>query len=112
MVRPRLLTLLLIAIGAASACFTSAHAQPVVSEFMASNSATLADEDGDHPDWIEIHNPDGAAISLDGWYLTDSAKTKKRWAFPAVTLPAGGYLVVFASGKDRRDPTRPLHTNF
>jgi hypothetical protein len=29
-----------------------------------------------------------------------------------VTIPAGGYLVVYASDKNRRDPTKELHTNF
>src|SRR5262249_10148481 len=28
----------------------------VLSEFMASNASILADEDGDYPDWIEVHN--------------------------------------------------------
>ena len=31
-------------------------ADVVISEFMASNSRTLADRDGDFSDWIEIHN--------------------------------------------------------
>ena len=43
----------------------------VISEFMADNSATLADEDGDYPDWIEIYNPSQDDVSLSGWHLTD-----------------------------------------
>lgn len=88
------------------------RAAPIISEFMASNTTTLADDDGAFSDWIEIHNPDAAPLSLAGWYLTDSATNKTKWQFPAVTLPAGGYLVVFASGKDRRNPSAILHTNF
>ena len=88
------------------------RAEPVISEFMASNSVTLADEDGTYPDWIEIYNPDAAPVNLNGWYLTDNAKKKTKWPIPAVTVAPNGYLVVFASGKDRRDPTLPLHTNF
>lgn len=87
-------------------------ADPIISEFLAANKKNLADADGDYSDWIEIHNPDAAPVDLDGWYLTDSAGNKDRWKFPAVILPAGGYLVVHASGKNRRDPTKPLHTNF
>ncbi len=87
-------------------------AAPLISEFMASNKTTLADEDGDFSDWVEIRNPDGTAVSLAGWYLTDNAKKKTKWAFPAVTIPANGYLVVFASGKDRRVTTGNIHTNF
>jgi hypothetical protein len=33
-------------------------------------------------------------------------------AIPAVTIGPGGYLLVWASGKDKTDPARPLHTNF
>jgi hypothetical protein len=87
-------------------------AVPVISEFMASNSSTLRDDDGDFSDWIEIHNPTQGALDLAGWHLTDSASNRTKWRFPSVTLPANGYLVVFASNKNRRLPGQPLHTNF
>lgn len=85
---------------------------PVINEFMACNKATLLDADRESSDWIEIHNPTTAALNLEGWYLTDDANDLKKWEFPAVSLAPGGYLVVFASGKDRRDPAGQLHTNF
>ncbi len=84
----------------------------VISEFMADNDAVLADVDDDYRDWIEIHNPTDAAVDLDGWYLTDEDDDLSMWEFPSVTLGAGGYLVVFASDKDRTDPAGELHTNF
>jgi hypothetical protein len=87
-------------------------ADPVITEFMASNKTTLADDDGEYSDWVEIHNPDAAPVSLARWSLTDNAKKKTKWQFPAVVIPPDGYLVVFASGKDRSDPARPLHTSF
>jgi hypothetical protein len=90
----------------------AASADPVISEFMASNQATAADEDGDFSDWIELHNPTAAAIALDGWHLTDSAANPAKWSFPAVTLEPGDFLVVWASGKNRRVAGSPLHTNF
>jgi hypothetical protein len=90
----------------------AAPAEPVITEFMAANSSALYDEDAEASDWIELHNPDALPTNLNGWFLTDSAKKKTKWALPAIDLPAGAYLVVFASGKDRRDPSRPLHTNF
>src|SRR6185369_13509746 len=62
------------------------------------------------PDWIELQNDGTGAVNLDGWFLTDDATNLQKWRFPALTLPAGGYLVVFASGKDRTNGT--LHTNF
>jgi hypothetical protein len=50
--------------------------------------------------------------SLAGYHLTDNAAHLDKWTFPAVTLDSDGYLIVFASGKDRRDPAGQLHTNF
>ena len=43
---------------------------PVISEFMADNETTIADEDGAFSDWIEIHNPDTTPVSLANWALT------------------------------------------
>ncbi len=85
---------------------------PVISEFMASNQNSIRDDDGDRSDWIELRNPGAEPVDLGGWFLTDSAANKSKWTFPAVTLPGGGYLLVWASSKDRRDPAAPLHTNF
>lgn len=84
----------------------------VVSEFMASNGDTLLDEDGSSSDWIEIWNPTAAAVSLAGWHLTDDAADLTKWTFPATTLPANGFLIVFASSKNRAVAEAELHTNF
>lgn len=84
----------------------------LISEFMAGNRTTLLDEDGESSDWIELFNSSAESIDLGGWHLTDDATELTKWRFPNMTLPAGGYLVVFASNKDRiTDPSR-LHTNF
>jgi hypothetical protein len=83
-----------------------------LTEFMAANVRTLADRDRDYSDWIELHNAGAAAVNLDGWFLTDDRKELKKWRFPAVPIGPGEYLLVFASGKDRRAPGAELHTNF
>lgn len=95
-------------------CFSTAWAQDSVriSEFMAVNDNGFDDEDRDEEDWIEIHNTGLETVHLDGWYLTDDADNLTKWAFPDVSLEPDGYLVVFASDKDRRDPLGVLHTNF
>ncbi len=85
---------------------------PMISEFLADNRGGLYDEDRDASDWIELFNPMPRAISLDGWYLTDSTNRLTKWRLPNVTLPTNSYLVVFASGKNRTNTTLPLHTNF
>jgi hypothetical protein len=84
----------------------------IISEFMAVNTRTLADENGDYSDWIELNNRTNEPIDLLGWHLTDTHAQPDEWTFPDVTLPAGGYLVVFASAKDRATAGQPLHTNF
>lgn len=90
----------------------AAPAAPVISEFLAANRGLETDDTGRSSDWIEIHNPDPVDVDLAGWSLTDDADDRQKWVFPSVTLPAGGYLRVWASGLDRRDPGQPLHTGF
>ncbi|MCH2133216.1 MAG: CotH kinase family protein [Phycisphaerales bacterium] len=84
----------------------------VISEFMAKNDTILEDEDGDTSDWVELFNGGNTEVDLAGWSLTDDADEPYKWIFPAVTLSPGVSMIVFASDKDRTDPTGPLHTNF
>ena len=84
----------------------------VISEFMAVNSTTLLDEEDDTSDWIEIHNQGFETVDLDSFYLTDDDGDLRKWRFPSVSIEGGGYLLVFASGKDRREAGAELHTNF
>ena len=102
--------LLVLVLGPAAAL----HAQDElrITEFLAVNDTGLDDEDRDESDWIEIHNAGRSPASLDGWHLTDTRGNLTKWKFPAITLQPDAYLVVFASGKDRRDPAGALHTNF
>lgn len=93
-------------------------AEVVISEFMASNTKTLADEDGEFTDWMEIKNTGDVAVDLNGWLLTDnedydSLDSSTVWTFPARLLGAGERVVVFASGKDRKPVGGgELHTHF
>lgn len=88
----------------------------VINEFVASNRRSHLDGDGDASDWIELYNGTSRTVSLDGWSLTDDPNTLSKWLFPLGTrLPAGGYLIVFASGhseEDYVDKGGHLHANF
>ena len=112
-----------------SVSFSTTDTPPLqVNEFMADNATTLRTRVRDSvsqsfrgdrltPDWIEIHNPTDVATDLGGFHLTDDLDNDRMWEFPAGTLiPAGGYLVVFASGLDIRDSRLDengyLHTSF
>ncbi len=87
-----------------------------INEFMASNGLVLDDGDGNSSDWIEIYNAGPGVADLTGWYLTDEGDNLEKWRFPAATtIPANGYLLVFASGQNSDnhvDAGGFLHTNF
>ena len=84
----------------------------MMTEFMASNGVTLQDRFREYSDWVEIYNPTDQAVELGGWRLTDDAADLSKWQFPAVSVAAGGYLVVFASGRNQVEVGKELHTNF
>lgn len=86
----------------------------IINEFVAGNTAGLLDEDGEPQDWIELYNRGTNAVNLLGWSLSDNPNAPGLWTFPTQVLNPGQYLVVFASGKDRRAPvgSNKYHTNF
>lgn len=87
-------------------------ADVVINEYMASNGRYLPDEDGHYEDWIEFYNHGEFTVDLAGFGLTDDPGRPFRWEFPSVAIEPGAFLVVWASGKDRRNPGSNLHTNF
>src|SRR5262245_41500901 len=86
----------------------------VINEFLTDNLSSIADEDGQKQDWIELYNRGANAVNLLGWSLTDDPVDPGKWTFPAITLNPGRYLVVYASGKDRKTTAAAAtnHTNF
>lgn len=69
--------------------------------------------DDDFYDWIELYNDGSEAVSLNGWSLTDDEDEPDMWVFPDVSIPAGGYLVVLASGDENKPAgSQYLNTNF
>jgi hypothetical protein len=89
------------------------YSQPVrINEVMASNSAFFSDEDNSYPDWIELHNAGSQPVNLNGYGLSDNKLMPFKWVFPAIVIQPNEYLVVWASGKDRRTLGSALHTNF
>lgn len=83
-----------------------------INEIMASNSSTIADEDGDFEDWVEILNHGSESIDLEGWGLSDDDSNLFRFVFPSTVLEPGEFLLVWCSGKDRAVSGQPLHTSF
>lgn len=91
---------------------TGAAPRVLITEFQALNRAGLRDQDGEASGWIELFNAGGTNVQLGGWFLTDSFRNLKKWRFPDRALAPGEHLVVFASGKNRREPLGELHTSF
>jgi hypothetical protein len=80
-----------------------AMAQVVINELLASNTRAFADivDFEDYPDWIELKNTTAAPVSLAGHFLSDDSANPYKWAFPAgASIPANGFLLVMADGRN------------
>ena len=107
-----LVLLALLAVVTPRAADAQVPAAPIViNEILASNQGGITgivDEDGDSPDYIELHNPTTEAVSLADHVLVDGGNI---WPFPPTAqVEPGGYLLIWASGKNRTVPS--LHANF
>lgn len=84
----------------------------VINEVLADNNGGLSDEDGEYTDWIEIYNYGEEDINLKGYGITNDLEEPFYWTFPEVNIPPKSFIIVRASGKDRKDNLNFLHTNF
>ncbi len=81
----------------------------VINEFMADNDNIIADQDGEYDDWIELYNNTNVAVDLTGYFLSDDEGNVLKWTFPQATIPANGYLIIWA---DEDEEQEGLHANF
>ena len=84
----------------------------VINEFLALNVNGITDSFGERSDWIEVHNPTSSSVNLQGWRLTDDPLVPAKWTFPSRSIPAGGYLLVFANDRNLTPTSGELATNF
>ena len=91
--------------------FNSVESGLRLNELMASNSITIADDEGEFDDWVELYNLSNHPIVLDGLYLSDNPNNLTKWQFPAIQLeiPRADYLMVWC---DEDESQLALHTNF
>ncbi len=78
-----------------------------INEFMASNDQTIADENGEFDDWVEIYNAGPVPFDLGGKYVTDDLSEPTQWQIPTTnpnltTVPAGGYLIIWFDGDEEQ----------
>ncbi len=78
----------------------SMQAQVVINEGSNKNNSTIADEEGDYTDWIELFNPSASTIDLYHYTLTDTSSQPAQWVFPHYNLLPGAFEVIYCSGKD------------
>ena len=60
-----------------------------LNEIVSSNASVIYDEDGDTPDWIELHNPSNQAVNLDGFGLRSPTATNFKTSSSVTTLSMG-----------------------
>lgn len=88
---------------------SSAYAQVVINEIMASNDKSVPNG-AEYPDWVEIHNPSGGFVNIGGYWLSDNPTNAFKFRFPSPTqIPAGGYLIVWC---DSSTNSPGLHSGF
>ncbi|MEA3445121.1 MAG: CotH kinase family protein, partial [Bacteroidota bacterium] len=83
-----------------------------INEIMSSNDTTITDSQGESTDWIEFFNSSGSALDLSGYFLSDDSLDLTKWQFPSGSIPANGFLIVWASSLDTVFSGGELHSNF
>lgn len=90
---------------------TASSTPVVINELLADNADTLQDPQGDFDDWIELYNQSDAEVDMTGRYLTDEPNNPRKWQFPdGTTIPAGGYLLIWADEDSSETPG--IHASF
>ena len=109
----RALVLGLLLVGLTSGVPTAQATAPgiLITEVLAANTRTVADDQSRYADWVELHNPTDTPISLAGYTLTDDPDEPGKWRLPFTTLAPGAFLVLWASGEDRAT-SAGWHTSF
>jgi len=81
-----------------------------INELLASNTLTLADQDGEFDDWVELYNSTNERVDLSGLFLTDNESNLNKWQFPNETfIEPNQYLIVWC---DEDGNQKGLHANF
>jgi spore coat protein CotH len=85
----------------------------VINEVMATNTKTATDNNGQYDDWIELYNKSTAAVNIGGYHISDDATNLKKWKIPTnTTIPANGYLIIWADEDSSQNNATNLHANF
>jgi hypothetical protein len=82
----------------------------VINEIMALNTSTVADQDGEFDDWIELYNTSGEAVDISGYFLSDDDNNTTKWKIPQGTSITGkGFIIIWADSDLKQSG---LHADF
>lgn len=82
----------------------------VINELMALNTSTVADQDGEFDDWIELYNTSGETVDISGYFLSDDDNNTTKWRIPQGTsIPGKGFIVIWADSDLKQSG---LHADF
>jgi len=111
---------LILIVALCFAMFSGYSQNLKINELVARNSNGVLDEAGEDDDWIEIYNAGSTAFDLAGLYISDTndiSDSNPTGTFYRIsesdasrtTVPAGGYLILWADGSPAQGPN---HLNF
>lgn len=108
-----LAVLLLVSCSDSAGTSQAVTTQVKINEVMSVNSYYAPLPDGSCCDWVEFYNPSQQAVNLKGCMLSDNERRANKWSISTdFVLEAGGYGVIYLSGRDTVDEQGNLHTNF
>ncbi len=95
--------------GSGYTAFEAANRLPLsgvyISEFGGSTGSISSD-------WIELYNSTGAPVNLSGYGISNNPKNPAKWVFPDISIDAGEYLVLYATGTSDKAQKKNLRLNF
>ena len=78
------------------------NAQIVINEGSNRNFSTIADEDNEFKDWIELYNSGIDTMNLANYALTDDNTNPRKWIFPNFKIGPHQFKIIYCSSKDRK----------
>lgn len=79
----------------------------VINEICSNNFSLVQDADGQYSDYVELYNPGKETVAMTGCFLSDDGSQLHKLPLDAVSVPAGGYAVVWLSGEGFRGGVTP-----
>lgn len=94
--------------------FDISNSDIYINEVVSDNANSIADNEDEYDDWIEIYNSGNTPINLADYYISDNNSDLQKWKIPdtnetLTTVPAKGYLILWADDDTEQGEN---HLNF